>query len=252
MKFAIFIVGPAGVGKTTLCRAFNDYLQSQHINSNYLNLDPASHDATLTHLDVRSNWDFKKLMQLYQLGPNGTLMHILSEVSNDKWLADILDKELEDDFLIVDCPGQLEVYIHGKVFGDILETFSSLDYRCCVLFLLDSTFLSNKRKLCNGLTINLCSMVALPQEIPIVTVFTKMDLAPSFSCLEEAIDSTLDQYVGDNPDLERKNELIQTHGGAPMLSFDVNSTDSLRELSDCCMNILGLEETDFAFNNETS
>ena len=51
------------------------------------------------------------------------------------------DGVLDDDYYLIDCPGQIELYTHMKVmkrFVDILQTWN---FRMCGVFFVDSHFM---------------------------------------------------------------------------------------------------------------
>ena len=56
------------------------------------------------------------------------------------WLEEGLG-EFEDDYLIIDCPGQIELYTHCTIMKTIVDFLNSKDYRVCGVYLLDSQFI---------------------------------------------------------------------------------------------------------------
>ncbi len=57
-------------------------------------------------------------MQEMGFGPNGALLFCMEYLLEDDsgWLAEQLEGYLEDDYLLLDCPGQIELYSHIPVF----------------------------------------------------------------------------------------------------------------------------------------
>ena len=61
-----------------------------------------------------------------------------------------------DEFIIVDCPGQIELYTHYDVIPKLVETFQRHDYSVVVLYLMESNYLLDVGKVhwcgveCNG------------------------------------------------------------------------------------------------------
>ena len=109
------------------------------------------------------------------LGPNGALVfcmeYLLSEMD---WLNEKMDA-IEDDYFLIDCPGQIELYSHLPVMRQFCDTLRSWDFNVCTVFLLDSQFLLDADKFIAGALTTLSAMVSL--ETPAVSVLSKMDLA---------------------------------------------------------------------------
>jgi GPN-loop GTPase len=74
-----------------------------------VNLDPANdHTSYPSTLDIRDLVTLEEIMDADKLGPNGGILYALEELEhNMEWLQDGL-KELGEDYIIFDCPGQVE------------------------------------------------------------------------------------------------------------------------------------------------
>lgn len=63
------------------------------------------------------------------LGPNGGVLYALEELEhNFEWLAEGL-KELEGDYILFDCPGQVELYTHHNSLRNIFMKLQKMDFR---------------------------------------------------------------------------------------------------------------------------
>lgn len=63
------------------------------------------------------------------LGPNGGILYAIEELEhNFEWLEDGL-KELGDDYILFDCPGQVELYTHHNSLRNIFFKLQKLGYR---------------------------------------------------------------------------------------------------------------------------
>lgn len=82
--------------------------------------------------------------------------------------------EVEDDYFLIDCPGQIELYSHLPVMRQFCDRLQSWGFNICTVFLLDSQFLLDADKFISGALTTLSTMVAL--ETPSVSVLSKMDL----------------------------------------------------------------------------
>ncbi|XP_059161915.1 GPN-loop GTPase 3-like isoform X2 [Physella acuta] len=107
-------------------------------------------------------------------GPNGGLIFCMEYLANNfEWLQEQLYEE-EDDYILFDCPGQIELYTHIPVMKMLVEKLLSWDFHVCVVFLLDAQFLVDAAKFVSGSLCALSTMINL--EVPHVNVLTKMDL----------------------------------------------------------------------------
>lgn len=247
MKSAVFIIGPAGTGKTTLCNVLIDHFRANKTNAYYVNMDPAATDhtgnngngitANETLYDIRTEYDFLKIMRTYQLGPNGTLLRILRDFTTNKlsdWLESI-SPDVTQELLLVDCPGQIETFTHDGHFNRIVSMFTEHEFNIVSLFVLDSTFLTNNNKLLSGLLIALYTMSQL--ETPFVSIFTKMDLVQENvmstfdEILENCISSDGTRHDGTRHDITSTIcNILDKFGNSCNIPVDITDTDSISRL----------------------
>ena len=119
MPYAQLVVGPAGSGKSTYCYNIHQHCASIGRTVHVINLDPAADDFRYpVTADVRELISLEDVMEEEDLGPNGALMFCMEyfEDNMDDWLAEQLEGYTEDDMVIFDCPGQLELYSHHTAF----------------------------------------------------------------------------------------------------------------------------------------
>lgn len=109
-----------------------------------VNLDPAAE-----HFDYSPILDIRDLIKVddvmededLKLGPNGGLIFCMEYISpfhfnykkmltnhyfrymvkNTEWLEEALGDGVDDDYLLFDCPGQIELYTHMTVFHELVE-----------------------------------------------------------------------------------------------------------------------------------
>lgn len=93
---------------------------------------------------------------------------------NMDWFEEELSAFVDDDYLILDCPGQIELYTHVPVFKKITDTLRSSGFEVVVVYCVDATFVTDASKLIAGNLVALSAMVHL--ELPHVNVLTKCDL----------------------------------------------------------------------------
>ena len=113
-------------------------------------------------------------MEELDYGPNGGLVYCFEYLcENLDWLQDQLG-DGDDDYFIIDCPGQMELYSHVPVMRDIVQALQRWGFMVCGVYVLDSQFMADPGKFISGCLACLSAMVQL--EIPHVNVMTKMDL----------------------------------------------------------------------------
>jgi GPN-loop GTPase len=130
MPFAQLVVGPPGAGKSTYCYGMQQFMGAIGRKASVVNLDPAN-DLTVYDpaLDVRSLVTLEEIMADDELGPNGGVLYALEELENNMdWLSDEL-KKLGDDYILFDCPGQVELFTHHQSLRNIFFALQKLGYR---------------------------------------------------------------------------------------------------------------------------
>lgn len=109
------------------------------------------------------------------LGPNGALVYCMEFLmSNIEWLEEKLDVYIDNDYVVFDLPGQIELYTHFPFMRELVQKLQSWDFRVQALYLLDSQFITNGSKFFGGCITALSAMVQL--EVPHLNVLSKMDL----------------------------------------------------------------------------
>ena len=94
-------------------------------------------------------------------------------MENRDWLEEQLG-DVDDDYILFDCPGQIELYTHMKVMCKLVEQLQQWNFRVCGVFLIDSQFMVDGAKFLSGTMAALSVMVNL--ELPHINILTKMDL----------------------------------------------------------------------------
>ncbi len=196
----IFISGTAGSGKSLLTSKLYDYYTKNGAFAAILNLDPGVENMPYTcDVDVRDYVDYVSIMQKYDLGPNGALI-----MANDL-IASKIDNiqnevnRVNPDYLIVDTPGQIELFAYRSSGPFLVENISSEEKTN--IFLFDGALINTP---VNFVSIALlATSIRLRLKIATVNVLTKTDLigaklkeilqwTTSLSTLENAIGKEAD------------------------------------------------------------
>lgn len=68
-------------------------------------------------------------MEEEELGPNGGVLYALEELENNiEWLQEGL-QALREDYVVFDCPGQVELFTHHGSLRNIFVRIQKLGYR---------------------------------------------------------------------------------------------------------------------------
>ena len=170
---SIFVSGTAGSGKSLLSSKLYEYYTKNGVFASILNLDPGVDNLPYTcDIDVRDYVDYVSIMQQYELGPNGAMV-IATDLIASK-IDDIQNEvnQVNPDYLIIDAPGQIELFAYRSSGSFIVENISS-DEKTNV-FLFDGALITRP---VNFVSIALlATSVRLRLNLPTVNVLTKTDL----------------------------------------------------------------------------
>jgi len=158
--------------------------------------------------------------------------------------------DFESDYLIIDCPGQIELYTHHPFLPKLVANLNRLGVRTCAAYLLESQFIEDKYKFFSGVLSAMSAMINL--EIPWINVMSKMDLVSGKSDdpghgrngirkrknVARYLDpdplllaSASGEASSSNPRFHSLNQaivqLIEDHPLVSFLPLDLTSTDSL-------------------------
>ena len=196
----IFVSGTAGSGKSLLTSKLYDYYTKNGAFVAVLNLDPGVENMPYTcDVDVRDYVDIVSIMHQYDLGPNGAMV-----MASDLIAAKIDDIQNEvisinPDYLIVDTPGQIELFAYRSSGRFFVENISS-DEKTNI-FLFDGALITTP---VNFVSIALlATSIRLRLNLPTINVVTKTDLiedklkeilqwSTNLSTLENAISKEAD------------------------------------------------------------
>ena len=162
-------MGPAGSGKSTYCSTIVNFTSRSLA---YINLDPANDCEAVVNIQ-----DFITLEDIQTelgFGPNGGLIYALEYfIEQIEWFEEQLG-EFENDNIIIDLPGQIELFTHSKVVPTLVRFLIEKGYRVVGVYLLDSQFVQDVDKFFAGVMSCMSCMLSL--QIPFISVLSKMDL----------------------------------------------------------------------------
>ncbi|KAH7367643.1 XPA-binding protein [Plectosphaerella cucumerina] len=182
---AVVCVGMAGSGKTTFMRRINAYLHGQKEPPYVMNLDPAVLNVPFeSNIDIRDSVNYEEVMKQYNLGPNGGILTSLNLFATKvDQIVGLLEKRTAPDpenpdkkpikNIIVDTPGQIEVFVWSASGTILLESLAS-SFPTVIAYIIDtprtsstSTFMSNMLYACS---------ILYKTKLPMILVFNKTDI----------------------------------------------------------------------------
>ena len=198
----VFIIGPAGSGKTTLTSTLGRYLEEQNFKVCYVNLDAAVEDIPYEpDFDIRTYYTVSKIMKEEKIGPNLALIRsveLLLKYEND--IKNLIEYVKEDyDYILVDTPGQLELTIFHEACIKIMKLFSERT-RSCIVFLIPADIVRSVRDIAFLKLMALAIRYRI--DVPVITAISKIGLNPNVeNILNESIDVKDIELAGTERDL---------------------------------------------------
>ncbi|OLQ16788.1 Conserved hypothetical ATP binding family protein [Cryptosporidium hominis] len=181
VPIVIVVIGMAGSGKTSFVSALYHHLTNEKKQVYTINLDPAVLSCPYpVNINIKSTFNYKKIMNDYGLGPNGAIMTCLSlfAVKFDQVL-NILESKSDIDYVILDTPGQIEVF-NWSASGSIILEGLSISFPTIVAYVVDTvrsqkpvTFMSNMLYSCS---------VMYRCKLPFILIFNKIDVTDHLLC----------------------------------------------------------------------
>ncbi len=173
----ILVVGMAGSGKTTFVKRLQSELADAGKQVFCVNLDPAVRRVSFpAHIDICDSVNYKALMKQYSLGPNGGILTALNlwATKIDQFIQ-ILESKEGLDYILIDTPGQMEVF-SWSASGTIIADALASSFPTALVYIADSVrcqdpniFMSNMLYACS---------VYYKFKLPLLIAFNKADAKP--------------------------------------------------------------------------
>ena len=168
----IFVTGTAGSGKSLLTARLLEWYHSNEVTPISINLDPGVSKLQYDpDIDVREFIDFYSIMEDYNLGPNGSLILANDLISTKIEEIQNQVQELNPDYIIIDTPGQIELFAFRSSGPYFISNFYS-DTKV-TLFTIDGTLATSPISFVSLLFLS--QSIKLRLGIPQINVLTKRD-----------------------------------------------------------------------------
>lgn len=230
----ILCIGMAGSGKTTFMQRLNAHLHSKKQPPYVINLDPAVLKIPYgANIDIRDSIKYKKVMEEYNLGPNGAIVTSLNLFSTkiDQVIKLVEKRSKSVSNVIVDTPGQIECFIWSASGSIITEAFAST-FPTVIAYVVDTprntsptTFMSNMLYACS---------ILYKTKLPMIIVFNKTDVKDAEFAKEWMKDFENFQIA-----LNNDSELNSEDGSSYMSSL-VNSMSLMLEEFYSTLDVVGV------------
>ncbi|XP_010449002.1 PREDICTED: GPN-loop GTPase 1-like [Camelina sativa] len=175
----IIVVGMAGSGKTSFLHRLVCHTFDSKSRGYVVNLDPAVMCLPFgANIDIRDTVKYKEVMKQYNLGPNGGILTSLNLFATKfDEVVSVIEKRADQlDYVLVDTPGQIEIFTWSASGAIITEAFAVVTY------VVDTprstspmTFMSNMLYACS---------ILYKTRLPLILAFNKTDVADHKFALE--------------------------------------------------------------------
>ncbi|KAF4343922.1 GPn-loop GTPase [Fusarium beomiforme] len=217
-----------------------------------INLDPAVLSVPFeSNIDIRDSVNYEEVMKQYNLGPNGGILTSLNLFATKvDQIVNLLEKRAQPDpekperkpidRILVDTPGQIEVFVWSASGTILLESLAS-SFPTVIAYVIDtprtastSTFMSNMLYACS---------ILYKTKLPMILVFNKTDVKDAefakewmtdFEAFQEALrkDEESDEFGG--------GEGGSGHGGSGYMGSLLNSMSLMLEEFYAHLSVVGV------------
>ncbi len=202
----LFVVGPAGSGKSTFTAAFREWMIKNEYDTVVVNLDPGAEILPYTpDVDIRDIVDLNSIMNEYGLGPNGAQIVAADMIAN---FVEELKSEVDNyeaDYIIYDTAGQIELFAFRAASKFIVDYLGG--DRSMLAFLFDPSLAKTPSGFVSLLILS--SSVYFRFYIPFINILSKVDIVEDKDLYNIAEwsknwNSLYDALITENPSMRKE------------------------------------------------
>ncbi|KAF2284707.1 hypothetical protein GH714_029457 [Hevea brasiliensis] len=189
-------VAETAIPWSTYCSSLYQHCEIVGRSIHIVNLDPAAeHFDYPVAMDIRELISLDDVMEELGLGPNGALIYCMEELEDnlDDWLTEELDNYRDDDYLVFDCPGQIELFSHVPVLRNFVKHLKRKNFNVCAVYLIDSQFITDVTKFISGCMDLFLQCYLNPEPRALLSELNQR-MAPQFLKLNKALIELVDEY----------------------------------------------------------
>lgn len=169
----LFLVGTAGSGKSRLTGGVKRWMQEHSADAITVNLDPGAEALPYEpDVDIREWIRVGDIMAEHGLGPNGAQVVAADMLAlRSTEILEVID-EFETDYVLLDTPGQLELFVFRAAGKHIVERFAP--GRSALAFLVDPFLAREPPGFVSQML--LAATTQFRFQVPMLNVLTKADM----------------------------------------------------------------------------
>ena len=170
---AIYFTGTAGAGKTTITRAFHDWMEESGYDALTVNLDPGMEEPGYeANIDIRDWVKLSEIQSEHGLGPNGAQIAASDVIALKIYEVREELERLNGDYVLIDTPGQVELFAFRESSRAIVEALTG--ERSLIAFLFDPALAKSPGGFVSLLLLS--ATVQFRFGLPLINVLSKADL----------------------------------------------------------------------------
>jgi len=175
----VYFIGTAGSGKSTISHTFKEWTEVEGIDAILVNLDPGAENLPYSpDVDIRDWISLKEVMDAHELGPNGAQIACADMLAlNTDDIKESISS-FKSDFVVVDTPGQLELFVFRESGRFIIETLQP--NRTVIAYLIDHVLAKNPSAFVSHLLLSLSTHLRMG--VPQLNLLSKADMLTDEEC----------------------------------------------------------------------
>jgi GTPase SAR1 family protein len=214
----VFIMGTAGSGKSLFTAAYSEWLKMNKQDVAVVNLDPGVLKLPYSpDVDVRNYVDASDIMEKYGLGPNGAAIMAADLIADE---VENITRDIDEshaDFVIVDTPGQMELFAF-RASGPYIVNELTKEPKALV-YLFDAIFSANPFNYVSNMFLSAAIYNRFFQ--PQLHLLSKVDLLPKKEV------SQIVEWSGNTRSLE---DALNAKAEETKRIFSLNMMKAIRQL----------------------